>query len=54
MLNLNCKDAMNLDRGGSTCLYANNKIISNPADEDEVRKVVSVITIRDRYRKKQL
>ena len=32
MQSLNCFDAMNLDGGGSTLLYANNKIINTPSD----------------------
>ena len=32
MQNLNCYEAMNLDGGGSTLLYANNKIINRPSD----------------------
>jgi exopolysaccharide biosynthesis protein len=49
---LNCVDAMNLDGGGSTLLYANNKIINKPSDATGPRKVVSVVLIRDRYKKK--
>ena len=32
MQSLNCYDAMNLDGGGSTLLYANNQIINRPSD----------------------
>lgn len=50
--NLNCMDAMNLDGGGSTLLYANNKIINRPCDPAGPRKVVSAVLIRDRFKKK--
>lgn len=52
MLSLNCKEAMNLDRGGSTMLFANNKTINRPCDPTGPRPVVSAILIRDRYKKK--
>lgn len=43
---------MNLDGGGSTCLYANNKIINKPSDPTGPRPVVSAIMMRDKYKKK--
>jgi exopolysaccharide biosynthesis protein len=52
MQSLNCLDAMNLDGGGSTCLFANNRIINRPSDPTGPRKVVSAILIRDKYKKK--
>jgi exopolysaccharide biosynthesis protein len=52
MQSLNCKDAMNLDGGGSTLLYANNAIINRPSDVKGPRAVISAILIRDRYKKK--
>lgn len=52
MQNLNCLDALNLDGGGSTLLYANNAIINRPSDPTGPRKVVSAVLIRDRYKKK--
>lgn len=52
MHSLNCMDAMNLDGGGSTLLYANNFIINRPSDAAGPRKVVSAVLIRDRYKKK--
>lgn len=52
MLNLNCVDALNLDGGGSTLLYANNKVINRPSDPSGPRPVVSAILIRDKYKKK--
>jgi exopolysaccharide biosynthesis protein len=54
MQSLNCKDAMNLDGGGSTLLYANNAIINHPSDAAGPRPVVSAVLIRDRYKKKPL
>jgi len=52
MQGIHCWDAMNLDGGGSTLLYANNKILNRPSDASGPRKVVSAILIRDRYKKK--
>ena len=52
MQSLDCLDAMNLDGGGSTCLYANNQVINRPSDPAGPRKVVSAILIRDKYKKK--
>jgi exopolysaccharide biosynthesis protein len=52
MQGINCWDAMNLDGGGSTLLYANNKILNRPSDASGPRKVVSVVLVRDRYKKK--
>ena len=54
MQSLNCYDAMNLDGGGSTLLYANDHIINHPSDPTGPRKVVSAILLRDRYKKKAL
>jgi exopolysaccharide biosynthesis protein len=52
MQNLNCLDAMNLDGGGSTLLYANNRIINHPSDAAGPRKVVSAVLLRDKYKRK--
>ena len=52
MLSLNCVDAMNLDGGGSTLLYANNVVVNRPSDAAGPRKVVSAVLIRDRFKKK--
>lgn len=52
MQSLHCENAMNLDGGGSTLLFANNKIINKPSDATGPRKVVSAVLIRDRYKKK--
>jgi exopolysaccharide biosynthesis protein len=49
---LNCWEAMNLDGGGSTCLFANNRIVNRPSDLTGPRPVVSAILIRDRFKKK--
>jgi len=43
---------MNLDGGGSTLLYANDRVINRPSDAAGPRKVVSAILLRDRYKKK--
>ncbi len=52
MQGLNCFDAMNLDGGGSTLLYANNQVLNRPSDPTGPRKVVSAVLVRDRYKKK--
>lgn len=52
MQSLGCVDAMNLDGGGSTLLYANNQVINHPSDATGPRKVVSAVLVRDRYKKK--
>lgn len=52
MQSLNCLDAMNLDGGGSTLLYANNHIVNHPSDAQGPRKVVSAVLVRDRNKKK--
>lgn len=52
MQSIHCYDALNLDGGGSTLLYANNKIINHPSDPTGPRKVVSAVLLRDRYKKK--
>lgn len=52
MVSLECEDAMNLDGGGSTCLFANNVIINKPSDATGPRPVVSAIVLRDRYKPK--
>lgn len=54
MQSIHCWDAMNLDGGGSTLLYANSHIINRPSDASGPRPVVSAILIRDRYKKKFL
>ncbi len=51
MKSLDCTDALNLDGGGSTLLYANNKIINKYSDLIP-RPVVSAILVRDKYKKK--
>ena len=50
---LGCVDALNLDGGGSTLLYANNYILNHYSDPVP-RPVVSAIVIRDRNRKKNV
>ena len=52
MLGLDCLDAMNLDGGGSTLLYANGKIINRPSDASGPRPVVSAVMIRDKTKPK--
>jgi exopolysaccharide biosynthesis protein len=52
MQSLNCENAMNLDGGGSTNLYANGKTINRPSDASGPRPVVSALLVRDRYKKK--
>ena len=53
MLLLDCYDALNLDGGGSTLLYANNRIINRPSDGSGPRPVVSAVLVRDRVKPKQ-
>lgn len=53
MLLLDCYDALNLDGGGSTLLYANGKIINRPSDGTGPRPVVSAVMIRDKSKPKQ-
>ena len=52
MQSIHCYDAMNLDGGGSTLLFANEKIINHPSDATGPRKVVSAVLVRDRFKKK--
>jgi exopolysaccharide biosynthesis protein len=52
MQSLNCQEAMNLDGGGSTLLFANDLIINRPSDPAGPRKVVSAVLIRDKFKKK--
>lgn len=52
MKSLNCYNAMNMDGGGSTMLYANDRIINHPSDKEGPRKIISAILIRDKYKKK--
>jgi exopolysaccharide biosynthesis protein len=49
---LGCVDALNLDGGGSTLLYANNFILNHYSDAVP-RPVVSAIVIRDKNKKKK-
>jgi len=48
---IGCVDALNLDGGGSTLLYANNYILNHYSDAVP-RPVVSAIVVRDKYKKK--
>jgi exopolysaccharide biosynthesis protein len=52
MQSLNCEQAMNLDGGGSTLLYANGQVVNRPSDPAGPRKVVSAVLVRDRFKKK--
>ena len=49
---LGCVDALNLDGGGSTLLYANNYILNHYSDSVP-RPVVSAIVVRDKNKKKK-
>lgn len=51
MQDLKCRDALNLDGGGSTLLYANDKILNRYSDPNP-RPVVSAILVRDKYKPK--
>jgi len=57
MQGLGCKDALNLDGGGSALLYANDKIINRPSGDSDgahmgPRVIANAMLIRDRYKKK--
>lgn len=52
MQDLFCFDAMNLDGGGSTLLFANGHIVNRSSDAAGPRPVVSAVLIRDRFKKK--
>jgi exopolysaccharide biosynthesis protein len=52
MKSLNCIDALNLDGGGSTLLYGNNKILNKYSDAVP-RPVVSAVLVRDRNKKRR-
>lgn len=49
---MGCVDALNLDGGGSTLLFANNLILNHYSDAVP-RPVVSALVVRDRNKKKQ-
>ena len=53
MKDMGCQDALNLDGGGSTLLYANHFILTKYSDSVP-RPVVSAILIRDKYKKKNI
>lgn len=44
MDSIGCTDALNLDGGGSTCLFVNGQVANNPSDPN-VRPVSSAILI---------
>ena len=50
LLRLDCRDAINLDGGGSTTLWINdgieNKIINKPSDKEGERPVANILLIR--------
>jgi exopolysaccharide biosynthesis protein len=52
MQSIHCYDAMNLDGGGSTLLFANGKVVNRPSDAAGPRPVVSAVLLRDKYKKK--
>ena len=51
LIRLNCRDAINLDGGGSTTLYfrdsSREKILNNPSDKEGERPVANIIFIRE-------
>ncbi len=52
LLHLNCRDAINLDGGGSTTLWINNgvekQIINKPSDKEGERPVSNILLIKKR------
>jgi exopolysaccharide biosynthesis protein len=51
LLRLNCKDAINLDGGGSTTLWINDdrhkKILNKPSDKEGERPVANIILLKE-------
>jgi exopolysaccharide biosynthesis protein len=51
LLRLNCRDAINLDGGGSTTLWINDgtrkEIINNPSDKEGERPVANILLIKE-------
>jgi len=45
MQSLNCRDALNLDGGGSTAMIVNGYLTNNPSDATGVRPVPSVLMV---------
>jgi len=50
LLRLNCKDAINLDGGGSTTLWINaggdSRIVNKPSDKEGERPVANILMIQ--------
>jgi exopolysaccharide biosynthesis protein len=45
MLELGCREAMNLDGGGSTTMVINNKIANSPSDQAGERPVSDALLV---------
>jgi len=45
MLALGCRDAMNLDGGGSTTMFLDGKVVNHPSDKEGERKVSDAILV---------
>jgi exopolysaccharide biosynthesis protein len=45
---LGCKEALNLDGGGSSCMLVNGKPTINPSDKEGERPIPAVFLIRTR------
>ena len=53
MLNLGCKEAMNLDGGGSSTIYLNGKILNSPSDGRARRIANALVVVINRNGKSQ-
>jgi exopolysaccharide biosynthesis protein len=45
MLKLGCKDAMNLDGGGSSTLWLNGKVVNHPSSKGVLRQVANTLVL---------
>ncbi len=48
MIELECRDALNLDGGGSTTMVISDKIVNNPSDQTGERPVSDALLIYPR------
>ncbi len=46
MKSLGCREAMNLDGGGSSTMWLNNRVVNSPADEEERPVANALIVVR--------
>jgi exopolysaccharide biosynthesis protein len=45
MVRLGCKEAMNLDGGGSTTMWLNGKVINHPSEKGVLRHVANTLVL---------